>query len=230
MTAEVALSVREQILALWPDHTGPEIEAMLAKELGSAKPRYIFGVVRRARRRGDARAIEKPKGKMSEWTKESKDRLRELAAPGHDTLSDYDIANILNKEFGTSFSRNAIIGMRGRMLLFKARKERKHHARGEYRPRAILQPKDKPGQNLNFHSWRSPKPSKPPVLVEPKEAQQGFPYRASLLELNNSTCRWPVWPHFVDPPDREYFFCGEPSADLGASKPYCPYHTSQSRG
>jgi GcrA cell cycle regulator len=42
----------------------------------------------------------------------------------------------------------------------------------------------------------------------------------SLLELTNTTCRWP---HGRPGTDR-FFFCGVPEADLERGIPYCPLH------
>jgi GcrA cell cycle regulator len=42
--------------------------------------------------------------------------------------------------------------------------------------------------------------------------------RCSLLELNDSKCRWPIG----DPGTAEFFFCGGAPAE---SLPYCSYHS-----
>lgn len=50
--------------------------------------------------------------------------------------------------------------------------------------------------------------------------------RKTLVELTNETCRWPVG----DPHEPGFFFCGNPSADNQAGRPYCPWHTNMARG
>ena len=42
--------------------------------------------------------------------------------------------------------------------------------------------------------------------------------RCSLLELNESKCRWPIG----DPGSVEFFFCGGPPVE---GLPYCNYHS-----
>jgi GcrA cell cycle regulator len=42
---------------------------------------------------------------------------------------------------------------------------------------------------------------------------------AALLELTETTCRWPV-----GDPSGEFFFCGGASDNLNR-RPYCPYHS-----
>lgn len=45
-----------------------------------------------------------------------------------------------------------------------------------------------------------------------------YPYRKSLLELEENSCRWPVG----EPRQKGFFFCGRPEADLAHGRPYCP--------
>jgi GcrA cell cycle regulator len=46
------------------------------------------------------------------------------------------------------------------------------------------------------------------------------PRGKSLFDLTNNCCRWP----YRRPGAERYFFCGDPSADLEAGRPYCPEH------
>jgi GcrA cell cycle regulator len=43
----------------------------------------------------------------------------------------------------------------------------------------------------------------------------------TLIELENHHCRFP----HGDPHQPDFFFCGEPSADLAAGRPYCIKHS-----
>jgi GcrA cell cycle regulator len=44
--------------------------------------------------------------------------------------------------------------------------------------------------------------------------------RRALMELDRSTCRWPVG----DPADSGFFFCG---GRVAAGRPYCPRHCAR---
>jgi hypothetical protein len=56
----------------------------------------------------------------------------------------------------------------------------------------------------------------PPSKPKKKLAPRG----KSLFDLTNNCCRWP----YRRPGAERYFFCGDPSADLEAGRPYCPEH------
>jgi GcrA cell cycle regulator len=61
------------------------------------------------------------------------------------------------------------------------------------------------------------------VEVEPQTLQQAenvvpMGQRRTILELNESTCRWPIG----DPGSHEFFFCGGATV---TSLPYCAYHS-----
>lgn len=49
--------------------------------------------------------------------------------------------------------------------------------------------------------------------------------RKTLLTLTNETCRWP----FNDPCEPDFYYCGDPSADLNEGRPYCEFHAQLSR-
>jgi len=57
------------------------------------------------------------------------------------------------------------------------------------------------------------------VAAEPELIENIIPLgqRCSLLELNDSKCRWPIG----DPGTAEFFFCGGAPLE---SAPYCGYH------
>jgi GcrA cell cycle regulator len=52
---------------------------------------------------------------------------------------------------------------------------------------------------------------------EPDIDSLDYPYRCHLLDLTNETCRFPIG----SPGTPEFFFCGNPQADLAVRVPYC---------
>jgi GcrA cell cycle regulator len=65
----------------------------------------------------------------------------------------------------------------------------------------------------------------PPMLEINGVADTEIPaaQRCALLDLTNTTCRWPVG----DPQSPEFFFCGAPGADCESGRPYCALHSSR---
>lgn len=88
-------------------------------------------------------------------------------------------------------TRNAVIGKINRLGLTRDRKVKNVGGAGQHQKRALPKP-------LFF-------PAGPGI---------------SLLELTNSTCRWPVGGSL---------YCGVPEADMIVNKPYCAKHTEISR-
>lgn len=64
---------------------------------------------------------------------------------------------------------------------------------------------------------RAPASAAESLQPHPKQPQR---YGISLLELANETCRFPIG----EPGTRNFFFCGDPSADLEGGRPYCACH------
>lgn len=62
----------------------------------------------------------------------------------------------------------------------------------------------------------------PPVQIQ-APVLLSSDYLCSLFELNERTCRWPCWPEGT--PFDEQRYCGIPSADVYASRPYCGEHS-----
>lgn len=60
-------------------------------------------------------------------------------------------------------------------------------------------------------------PKRPVFVPEP-----GRDYRCTIYDLQDRTCRYPVWDTSTPHPDRLY--CGVPAASLLAGVPYCPCH------
>jgi GcrA cell cycle regulator len=141
------------------------------------------------------------------WTDEQVERLRNLCGSPECGSSKW-IARQLNDEFGTIFSKNAIIGKMLRNNISAP------HPKGNTNPRKI---KKKPAFNFS-------KPSTVIIENEPTIMPTEFPNKCSLFELNNETCRWPCG----DPGTTEFFFCGQPEADLLKRIPYCKAHARAS--
>lgn len=59
------------------------------------------------------------------------------------------------------------------------------------------------------------------VIENIATAQIAIPDSATLMDLDNETCRWPLG----DPRLHGFCYCGAPSADLAAGKPYCRDHS-----
>lgn len=114
------------------------------------------------------------------WTDEQLDRLSQLWADG---LSATEIFPKLNSEFGTIFTRSAVLGKVHRANL----------------PMRVDRPQ---GSGLK------PRVRAHHAAPAPEIADELIPFeqRRTLLELNEHTCRWPVG----EPREPGFFFCGGP--------------------
>lgn len=146
------------------------------------------------------------------WTEDRVERLRALAAENY---SCSQIGGVLG------VSRNAIMGKMHRLGITNA------NTRG---PRP-------PGNHGHIRQTRAGKP----IIVRPRRPRVSktpnlFPQlpftdlpdeaipldqRKTIVELDNSTCRWPIG----DPGSPEFFFCGAIEANNAAGIPYCRAHT-----
>ncbi len=140
------------------------------------------------------------------WTDEQVDRLRDLCGSPECGTTAW-IARQINTEFGTTYSKNAIIGKMGRSEIIAP------HPKGNTRPTERAARIRKP--KFNFA-----KPAQVVVQDSPAIMPTEFPNKCSLLELTNETCRWPMG----DPMEITFFFCGQPEADLSNRVPYCRAH------
>jgi len=131
------------------------------------------------------------------------DRLRDLCASAECGNSNW-IARRLNDEFGTTFTKNAIIGKMLRNKIIAP------HPKNPVRVKKQRKP------IFNFA-----KPAQIIVEDSPAIMPTEFPHKCDLFGLTNETCRWPV----NDPGTSEFFFCGQPEADLLKRQPYCRAHT-----
>ena len=145
------------------------------------------------------------------WTDERVELLKKLWSDG---LSASQIA----AELG-GITRNAVIGKVHRLGLSGRAKSPSSSAPRPRKPRA-------PG-----HMMRLPRPTMrgntalapmydTDLEPEPEMIENIIPIgqRCTLLELNDSKCRWPIG----DPGSAEFFFCGGIPVE---GVPYCSYHS-----
>lgn len=147
------------------------------------------------------------------WTDERVEILKKLWMEG---LSASQIANKMG-----GVTRNAVIGKVHRLgLSGRATTSRVSRSR----PRKPRVPSN-PARNSVFRSAGNtalkadpnyqPEVEPEPAVVHELNIPPGE--RASILTLNENTCRWPIG----DPGAEDFHFCGiKPSAGM----PYCPYH------
>lgn len=144
---------------------------------------------------GIRRRASPTKGRSgADWSEPVQARLLELELTGH---SYAEIARTLNKEFGTSFSRNAVCG----------RLHRTGNARPELRKTNQLKP-----------------PPRKAKATQLRASAAAEPVGVAFLELKPGQCRWPL---SIDEggsaalvrPLAEEKWCGAP-----ANGCYCPAH------
>jgi hypothetical protein len=155
---------------------------------------------------------------MSTWTKEQLVRLTELAAEG---LSSRQIAVVINRQFGTSYTRNAVIGIRSRRGVPSIRKHgwgdvsaerrivqaRKGRPTGRGLPPTFPKIFRRTGRVAMDLAWTVsglPGDGVKDLSSEPTSATN-----CTLLELRAHHCRWPIGD----------LYCGAVT-----EKVYCPYH------
>jgi GcrA cell cycle regulator len=175
-----------------------------------------------------ARALAAPIG----WTGAA---VAQLAALWRAGASCSAIAAAINRDHGTSFSRNAVIGTVNRLGL------------GAVHPRAPGTGVPRTG-NAERHPDSCPRVRQSRPAARSAHSREGSPSRASamgcpvsgnpahgvqaaaalappagpgcsLMQLTDATCRWPVG----DPGTREFHFCGGTPL---AARPYCAYHAA----
>lgn len=61
----------------------------------------------------------------------------------------------------------------------------------------------------------------PPESVAPLQCK-----RVTLLELDNTACRWPLWGN----KSSKHIYCGIPEANMLDGQPWCKYHAGVARG
>lgn len=161
------------------------------------------------------------------WTEQQDALLREMHQEGYSASL---IADSINRQHGTAYTRNSIIGRKYRLgLKGHARQAEKtkaptpRHGRSGSRARNRKVTLAKTAEHLNAgclppqpatEPGRSyPSPDSGPAHLSSDSAPIG------LMDLTNTTCRWPV----SETPEGEHLFCGAP-ADPSWERPYCAFH------
>lgn len=147
---------------------------------------------------------------ITDWTDTRVERMKELLA---DKQSAAQIAYTLNRETGTDFTRNSVIGKLHRIGLRGFRNPPK--PRRQKLTRMVFG-KGKSG------SWRNG----PSLPAEPIPAPVIFTdeHKCALFDLKNNSCRFPLWDG--DTPFHDKFFCGVPEADFDDGRSWCHFHSA----
>lgn len=168
------------------------------------------------------------KMRSTPWTLEVQERLRELYEGEKKSAS--MCAEQLNREFGTEFTRNAIMGRVARMKLSADG----HQRNGVWGPKKV-----KP-ERLKKELTMKPPPEPEMAIPFPEEYKPDFTQitaamsftpspeeefmialpistRVTLMDLTPFSCRWPL----EGPDGEEMLFCGE---ECDITKPYCEEH------
>lgn len=166
------------------------------------------------------------------WTDERVELLKKLWLEG---LSASQIAGIL----GEGVTRNAVIGKVHRLKLSGRAKPANSAPRARTpartAPRRPSGGSSRPGTSMagvmkarsigagHIHGATALKISEDlqvELYVAPQVEELFIPVenRISLLQLSESTCKWPIG----DPLSPEFYFCGQHSED---GKPYCDFHS-----
>lgn len=129
------------------------------------------------------------------WTDEIVERMKVLWAEG---LSASRVADILNGEFATSYTRNSVIGKIHRLDI-----ERNYHAS----PKARI--------------YRKRNSFEPKLLPLPKAKEPvSMPRNIPMLARKDSECPFPMWAHEATP-GLDPIVCG---AEKDLCEPYCTGH------
>ncbi len=150
------------------------------------------------------------------WTDDRVEMLKKLWMEG---LSASQIANRMG-----GITRNAVIGKVHRLgLSGRATTSRVSRTRTR-KPRAPSSPVTNMFRSAGNAALKADQSLAPDYRPEPKpaiihELQIPPGERASILTLNDNTCRWPIG----DPEDEDFYFCGRQPQD---NLPYCQHHVS----
>ena len=138
-----------------------------------------------------------------------------------DGISCSNIARILNTEFGTKFTRNAIIGRADRNN-FPKRKIAPVRRFGKTNRKRIEPPKKAVHRNGGRGYWHEPLNGTIALTKARHIADSEIPLeqRKTVFTLGPHDCRFPVGE--VGKPD--FFFCGAPALD---KRPYCACHCAR---
>ena len=147
------------------------------------------------------------------WTDERVEMLKKLWADG---LSASQIAAQLG-----GVSRNAVIGKVHRLgLAGRAKSTRTTTQRPRAKPRPA-KPTTRVPQFSGNAALRMEPEAAPQPVVAPRPVLEEIiipeEERATILDLNEHRCKWPVG----DPTREDFYFCGRHS---GPGGPYCEHH------
>ena len=148
------------------------------------------------------------------WTDDRVEMLKKLWMEG---LSASQIANRMG-----GVTRNAVIGKVHRLgLSGRATTSRVSRPRTR-KPRAPSNPVTNVFRSAGNTALKADqdlapdyKPEPEPAIIQELQIPPGE--RASILTLNENTCRWPIG----DPEEEDFYFCGRPPAP---NLPYCQHH------
>jgi len=152
------------------------------------------------------------------WTTEMLDFMRPLYID--EGLSASRIAELVNRRFGSSYTRNAIIGKLHRMgWVIKGRSTAKQavartsasRERAAKRKELAAAKRAKSPLAALFKGEAFPLPASTEELVIPLHE------RKQLVDLEANDCRWPIG----DPMESDFHFCGRGKVD---GLPYCEHH------
>lgn len=155
-----------------------------------------------------AQAVENQQLIETPWTSVRLARMTGLWAEG---LSAAETAKRLNEEFGTHFSRSAVIGKVYRQNIPKRQVENR-------------------GRWVRDNTTRARRIQRRPSVIEltadaPNIDDNSIPFaqRKTLFKLAMHNCRWPVG----DPCAPDFFFCGGQAIE---TQPYCAGHAKRAYG
>lgn len=166
-------------------------------------------------------------GPNSKWTEPQTFRLLELWKEGYSASR---AATALNNEFGTKFSRNAVISKLHRIGLTSPGGDGKDRRKTRFRKQQEIKAKAAKKERRPFDmTWPLQRENGKKRPFKPKEPWRSTHVevvvpedkRKSLIELEDNECRWPIG----DPQEKGFHFCG---AEHVKGQPYCPYHLNAS--
>ena len=143
------------------------------------------------------------------WPVEHFDLLKKCWA---EMLSAQISADQLNSEFGTSYTRSAVIS--------QVRRHDLSAAYGRVKAKPLIA-KPYPTPRRRAVQTKAPQKYKDAPMID--DALIPFEQRKTLMELDSDTCRWPVG----DPATPDFFYCG---AKALATSPYCAGHCKRAFG
>jgi len=142
----------------------------------------------------------------------------------------YTINKTINEKFGTSYSRNSIIGRAHRLGLPKRSQQKNDSPEFQEMRRLARIESKRRWERMRYHRTRglrdamglpplsiTRQPKLPPPRIEDTTIPQE--QRKTFAQLDHGHCRWPIG----DPGTEEFFFCGGE-----AHGSYCAAHQYRS--